>query len=49
MPVTLPLDPTVIKLTTGERAIIDYSKRFTLAWDQELAAGQGSCPAVRGS
>jgi hypothetical protein len=38
--VTVPLNPTVIKLTTGERMIIDYSKRFTLQWNQELAVGQ---------
>ena len=38
--VTLPLNPRVIKLTTGERMIIDYSKRFTLEWKQLLPVGQ---------
>jgi hypothetical protein len=38
--VTVPLNPRVIKLDTGERMIIDYAKRFTLKWDREFEVGQ---------
>jgi hypothetical protein len=38
--VTLPLDPRVIRMIDGERMIIDYFKRFTLRWDQQLEVGQ---------
>ena len=38
--VTLPLDPRVIKLIDGEAARIDYFKRSTLRWNQQLEVGQ---------